>query len=327
MELTGFDLKVDACINDIRDRLNNSENSNCAYCCLLYGSRPSDSLVANAIVLGRSLSERKYPLILMVTPDVPESVQSDLLTEMKPDKIICVEYIYGDWGLYKRDWFREVFTKFHMFNLCFFSKVMFLDLDIMINNMKEMDNLFHLNCLFAAMENSKGPDALLLAHGESMSECGLINAGVMLITPDSTLFDLLVYDVTHPSINHVPGTTPEQYYLARILGRYFHNLSQIYNFEVQYHGGVPLKDIWLNTDNVSDIVAFHFSGGDPLNGTNMKGCQFEKYYATKFWNECIDFKVKKRATKRAEYAFNKWNSFWGKQMQIIETLLRSHPLY
>jgi hypothetical protein len=141
-------------------------------------------------------------------------------------------------------------------------------------------------------------------------KCGLINAGLIFCKPDHTLFDILVSDATTDSNEHVPGMTPEQFYLARVMGRHFHHISQRFNFEVQLHGGVPLTDRWKRFD-FRDIVCFHFSGGSPLSriidlDNPDWGCQTEKRMISDKWYNEISEPIRKHANERARLAHGLW---------------------
>ena len=205
-----------------------------------------------------------------------------------------------------------------------FAKVIFLDLDVIVTDVVRMEALFELDIAFGAMENSKGGRAasMWLKHGEHMGEhCRLINAGVILVTPSADLFRLLVDDVTSVSTSHQPGMTPEQFYLARVMGSHFHHISQEFNFEVQYHGGVPLTDTWKNAE-IEDIVCLHFSGGQPLAriaqiDNSEWGCQTEKFYVRKTWDWDIDPSVKELANRRAKLAFGLWAYHYSRACQLI----------
>ena len=285
------------------------------FCSLLYGSSPSDQIVAHALTLGYSLRLSEYPLLLLVTEDVPTEVISMLMESKLFLEVRIVEYIRAHESLFKKDWFRDVFTKFHIFNLTDFERVIFLDLDMVIQDCHSMDKLFRVPFRYGALENSKNKDAgsMWLQHGEGMGHyCKLINAGLILVKPDADLFQLLLEDILRDSPDHVPGMTPEQFYLARVMGKHFHHISQKYNFEVQLHGGVPLTDLW-ETLGFAEIACFHFSGGNPLKriaelNNREWGCQTEKRSIRDRWNCEVDPNVRKLANERAKKAFGLWSS-------------------
>jgi hypothetical protein len=105
--------------------------------------------------------------------------------------------------------------------------------------------------------------------------------------------------------------TPEQFYIARVMGHRFHHISQEYNFEPQYHGGVPLTSVWRDSSpGCTEIACMHFSGGSPLKtileNPSDWGCQTEKYYVKKKWDTELDEELKTRANERAKIGFAKW---------------------
>jgi hypothetical protein len=321
--------KIDDCIQDEID-LNQAiaDKRRRAYVSLIYGPNPSVSLIANAISMANSMKSSQYRRVLMYTSDVPSEYLSlledcGLFTEMRE-----VDYIMGDRALFKKDWFREIFTKLHVFNMTEFSRIIFLDLDLVVLDVRKMDAVFDLNCKFAAMENSKRPTSasMKLDHGDPMlRNCLLINAGVILVTPNKKLFSILHGDVTKPEKHHAAGMTPEQFYLARVMGHQFTHLSQLYNFEVQYHGGVPITNLWKTKQDIKDIVCLHFSGGSPLSTVSSKlypaenmGCQIDKYFVRKAWEADIDPEVQSVANKRAVLAFEAWRKNFIQAMTTLD---------
>ncbi len=307
-----------------------SDARNNAYCCLLYGSKPSDELVAEALVMGLSMQNSRYPLVLLHTPDVPVSVLSVLQKSGLFKQFRIVEYIRAHLSLFKKDWFRDVFTKLHIFALTEFHKVIFLDLDTVCMHVSELDQLFDTpNCVFGAFENSKR-DRTPIRHGQALSRypntCKLINAGLILVSPNKASFECLLKDVVSFSVDHVPGMTPEQFYLARVMGHHFVNFSQKYNFEVQYHGGVPAYSDW-RTLPFEEIVMFHFSGAQmferlvTVNESADWGCQVEKYFVRKTWESEFSSSERDFANARAEKAFREWSTFFLRTV----SMLRSTP--
>jgi hypothetical protein len=297
-----------------------------AYCFLLYGASPTDQMIANALSVGHSMRFSKYPRVMMITEDVPDEAVNILSECGVFTRVVKVEYIKAHRSLFKKDWFRDVFTKFHIFNLTEYSRVMFLDIDMVIRDVSAMDDLFDLPCNFGAMENSKTPDAgsMWLQHGSEMgNDCKLINAGLILVRPNSLLFETLVSDILSDSSDHVPGMTPEQFYLARVMGKHFHHISQKYNFEVQLHGGVPRTDLW-ETLCFEEIVCFHFSGGSALSrivdlGNREWGCQTEKRSILSVWKQEIDSETRKLANERARLAFGLWAFHFAQACKTVRS--------
>jgi len=220
-----------------------------------------------------------------------------------------------------------------------YDKVIFLDLDVIVHHPTRLDTLFEEPMMFGAMENSKGTNAssMWLQHGQDMGgSCGLINAGVILVTPNTDLFQILLNDVTNPSSYHKPGMTPEQFYIVRVMGHHFSHISQLYNFEVQFHGGVPITNTWKLTVDTATVVLFHFSGGSPLKMLYEKksdpvwGCQVEKFFVRKSWNELFDDHQRDLFNKRAQYAFKLWQIHFQTALASVKdkipaTLLQFAP--
>jgi lipopolysaccharide biosynthesis glycosyltransferase len=159
--------------------------------------------------------------------------------------------------------FKEVFTKLHAFNPAVlpYDRVVFLDLDMIV--LRNVDALFELRTP-AAMQNFKMRNQRpkqQLNHGDRIDvSCTHFNAGTMVLAPSRALFDLLVEDVQEPDPTwHQTGYSPEQKYLSLILDGQWTHVSQLYNFEVQFHPGVPLTTLWQQTP-ASRICIAHYSG-------------------------------------------------------------------
>ena len=91
-----------------------------------------------------------------------------------------------------------------------------------------------------------------------------INAGTMVLAPSRELFELLVEDVKEPDPQwHVQAWSPEQKYLSNVMSGEWSHVSQLYNFEVQLHSGVPMSPIWKKAV-VSEIAVAHFSGQEKV---------------------------------------------------------------
>lgn len=273
-----------------------------------------------------SLQSSQIPVILLLTPDVPGAIASLIRNCGSRVAPIVVDYIYGNPSLFKKDWFREVFTKLHIFNQVTYERVIFLDLDMVVRDPADLRCLFDLLIDYGAMENSKSwsSGSMILDHGQRMGKkCGLINAGLIFCKPDRKLFDMLVSDVTSESAEHVPGMTPEQFYLARVMGEHFCHISQRFNFEVQLHGGVPLTDRWRRLE-FEDVTCFHFSGGSPLDRIKDLenpewGCQTEKKMIAERWFNEISESTRKIANERARLAFGLWAKHFALACKQVRT--------
>jgi len=235
-----------------------------AYSALIYGDAPR--LVLGALVLGYSLEATGtlHDRVLLHTADVPQEALTLLAAFWRLQE---VPYIISAPDLhnapYEKARFKEVFTKLNILNpkVMPYDKVVFLDLDMVV--LRNIDELFELRPP-AAMNNMKmrwGRAQLTLVHGERMKpRACMFNAGNMVMAPSQLLFDLLLKDVQYPDpLWHKGAWSPEQSYLASILAGQWHHVSQIYNFEVQLHPGVPLSKLW-ECAQASDIAVAHFSG-------------------------------------------------------------------
>ncbi|KAF4649514.1 hypothetical protein FOZ61_001228 [Perkinsus olseni] len=137
--------------------------------------------------------------------------------------------------------------------------------------------------------------------------CWLINAGVMLASPDENIFQLLNADVSIPQHHHLKGMTPEQHYLAGLLAPYLSHIDQSYNFEIQLHGGVPITAKWREL-SYSDIKIVHYSGGEIQSASysqSFLGRQ-DKYIARKLYNR-LPCEVQDLAYQRAQAAWGDFN--------------------
>eukprot|EP00747_Dinoflagellata_sp_TGD_P195049 gnl/TRDRNA2_/TRDRNA2_63168_c0_seq1.p1 gnl/TRDRNA2_/TRDRNA2_63168_c0~~gnl/TRDRNA2_/TRDRNA2_63168_c0_seq1.p1 ORF type:complete len:570 (-),score=99.56 gnl/TRDRNA2_/TRDRNA2_63168_c0_seq1:107-1816(-) len=139
--------------------------------------------------------------------------------------------------------FANVFTKLHVLNLVEYSKVLMLDIDLLVR--ENIDHLFELPAPAAMV---RGPEVGYV-HGErikgqyffagswhedySWGQSSGINAGVMLLRPDAERFKQCLREVAdkqHPE--HIAGRGPEQDYLSRFFAGEWRHLSVAYNFQL-----------------------------------------------------------------------------------------------
>eukprot|EP00438_Fugacium_kawagutii_P026788 Skav209674 [mRNA] locus=scaffold1603:30998:32344:- [translate_table: standard] len=224
--------------------------------------------VQGALALGFSLeaSGTTHDRVLLHTSDLPEeSLQllGQFWTLKEVPYIISAGDLHVDSDKVR---FREVFTKLHVFNpdAVPFDKVVFLDLDMIV--LRNIDELFDLRTP-AGMSTFKHQDATGARnqtqppHGQRLDprKC-YVNAGTMVTAPSKELFQLLEADVTEPDPQwHLPAWSPEQKYLSRVMAGEWSHVSQLYNFEVQVHSGVPISNNWC-TAEANDVAVAHFSG-------------------------------------------------------------------
>ena len=260
-----------------------------AYVAALWGSQPG--LVLGALVLGRSLrrSGTKYDLVLLVTADVPKSSMKILAMVWKLELVPYVDAAAG-LSVTPGNRFEGVFTKLHALGLVDYEKVLMLDLDLAI--IQCPDELFELRAP-AAMSRTIGGRPLhgyrlngrhffCGAHVAKDSSClpwcqgGGINAGVMLLRPDTEEHQRAIGEVTaevHPE--RIPGAGPEQDYLSRFYAPWWSHISVAWNYQLHrvFHGLSIAHDFLLKASNedelwvpervemdVNEIKIVHFSG-------------------------------------------------------------------
>ncbi|CAK9012759.1 Uncharacterized protein R707 [Durusdinium trenchii] len=233
-----------------------------AYVSLIYGTQKK--YVTGALALGFSLeaSGTQYDRVLLHTADLPEEALMLLgqLWQLKE-----VPYIKSAGDLHvasDKARFKEVFTKLHVFNpeAVPYDKVVFLDLDMIV--LRNIDELFHLRPP-AGMSTFKSDKVVGISpeHGERLDpRMCYVNAGTMVTAPSKELFQLLEADVSEPDPHwHVQAWSPEQKYLSNVMAGEWSQVSQLYNFEVQLHSGVPLSELW-RTAELGSVAVCHFSG-------------------------------------------------------------------
>eukprot|EP00913_Durusdinium_trenchii_P015881 g14924.t1 len=207
-------------------------------------------------------SGTQYDRVLLHTADLPEEALMLLgqLWQLKE-----VPYIKSAGDLHvasDKARFKEVFTKLHVFNpeAVPYDKVVFLDLDMIV--LRNIDELFHLRPP-AGMSTFKSDKVVGISpeHGERLDpRMCYVNAGTMVTAPSKELFQLLEADVSEPDPHwHVQAWSPEQKYLSNVMAGEWSQVSQLYNFEVQLHSGVPLSELW-RTAELGSVAVCHFSG-------------------------------------------------------------------
>ena len=273
------------------ERLARCEGNN-AYAAALWGNSPR--CVLGALVLGHRLrvtSSAEYDRVLLHTDDVPETARHSLakLWKLKPVKHVdASDRLFS--GGKSGNRFAGTFNKLHVLDLCEYSKVLLLDLDLVV--LKCLDGLFSLKAP-AAMQ--RGQSNIKIKHGDRLDgrrffrddgdsdgwcwgQGGGINAGVMLLQPNHELYQRVMREVEqemHPE--HIPGSGPEQDYLSRLYAPFWSHISVEYNFQLhqvlfslehvleslKYWGEEALREKWLPPRlklDVEHIYVIHFSG-------------------------------------------------------------------
>ena len=243
-----------------------------AFVALMYGAGPA--YFVGALVTGLSLKRNtklsKEDRVLLCTNDVPESfrgILSDLWT------VRTVEYIDGAspwfyWD-YHRSRFKQVFTKLRVLKdfAGEYRKVILLDLDLLVRK-NDIDSLFELRAPAAMVRGQNylphgavvPIDTFYSSHRQTVG----INCGVMMVEPNSDIFDLMLSEVTehykHPE--HWPSHGPEQDFLSRFYNAfsYWTNMSCRYNYQVHLMKFGSLEWHHYNRKGFKDVSVFHFSG-------------------------------------------------------------------
>jgi len=163
-----------------------------------------------------------------------------------------------------------VFTKLQALSCTDYSKVLMLDLDMLIRS--NIESLFELPTP-AALKRASGRgqpshggsfDARDLWRTDCEDMCSGINAGVMLLQPDIRVYKRMLSEIRDPHHpEHIGTFGPEQDYLARfycvflngswthIHARYNYQLQLPYDYCSAEHRALVLE---------SDVAVAHYSG-------------------------------------------------------------------
>ena len=108
-------------------------------------------------------------------PQVSESSKTRLVTMC--DSMVEVDSIMCPYkGGHEASWTNSELTKLHVWNLIQFRKIVYVDADVLI--LENIDELFRITGKFAAAPDIFPPDKF--------------NAGVMVIEPDSSVFERMI---------------------------------------------------------------------------------------------------------------------------------------
>ena len=238
--------------------LQNAARGQHAYAASLWGTDRGFAL--GALVLGAALrrSGTQKDLVLLHTQDVPKSTLEILGLVWK---LKVVDFIDANAGLFnkKGDRFDGVFTKLNVLRLVGYEKVLMLDLDLAI--LQCPDTLFDLDAPAAMHRRIAGGDHGASIDGRSFfsgatpdndfpgfepwSQCGGINAGVMLLEPNLEVCERLIQEVTLPAHpERVAGSGPEQDFLSRAFAPSWTNIDVRWNY--QLHRVFHAFEAWLH---------------------------------------------------------------------------------
>lgn len=281
------------------------EKGRCAYVITLWGSSPE--YVLGAMVLGWSLRRTQTPhdMVVVHTSDV-SSAALDLLQQVGwiPRE---VEHIDATTRLAQEGCenmrFAKVFTKLRVLELVEYSKILMLDIDLLVR--ENVDHLFDVQAPAAMV---RGPEVRYEHGGRvygryffcgsrddrySWGQASGINAGVMLLQPDAEVFQqmlLEVRDSNHPE--HIRGNGPEQDYLSRFYTSDWHHLSVAYNFQLHhmyfalspaYDGIADRTKFILNSDLIKII---HYSS-EPKPWSRLLEEQYRSYTDEQWLEEVL----------------------------------------
>lgn len=237
----------------------------CAYVAMLYG--PScHAYFLGALVLGHGLRAHAVPgpaRVLLHTKDVPRGYVEVLVASGWQCQE--VEYISNVSTSFFHNWrtsrFIDVFTKLRALQLVSLDKVMLLDLDMLVRRPAQggrcLTSVFELRTPAAMKRGNPVP-----RHGDPVSfrdvwehptrrqgdklpphqQASGINAGVMLLKPDTAVFEQMeaeLRDWHHPE--HYATYMPEQEYLGRFYGTFdqWTHMHCRFNFEIDKNERIP----------------------------------------------------------------------------------------
>jgi hypothetical protein len=254
------------------------ETKDCAYVTLMM---IGDAYLPGALVMAQSLRDTgtKYPIIIMVTPDVSECAK--LALSKVYDDIINIDYITYDviklTGTIKErygNWNHLGFTKFNMMNLVKYKKVLYLETDEQV--IHNIDHLFEMPTpvgLFTSPWGYPIGNGIMnpyhtLREGsyvqpwmikEAFENYGHGSIGsLVLLRPDAELFKKFNAEV---SANQPFGYHNVQSTIEEVVFPWFYSIVMnypMYQSHLKY-GWVPWKKI-PNDRSYDKIYVNHFFG-------------------------------------------------------------------
>ena len=224
-----------------------------AYVTVLYGN---NIYLTGAMVLGHSLmkTKTKFPRVILVTGDVSPTYILHL--KKVYTNVIPISYVETSPTIFSETdtRFRDVFTKLRCLELVQYEKIILLDLDMII--CRNIDHLFRLEAPAACLKRYNLPYGKkitpnLICDGSKL--VGSINAGLMLLKPDLSEWNVIQADIKHnPQLKKYKY--PEQDYLSL---RYCDKWTSItFNYNFQF--GLTHRVKKLNY-RLSDIYVIHYS--------------------------------------------------------------------
>ena len=224
-------------------------------------------VLCQGLALGHSLvGKTKYPCVLLHSPDVPAeylSVLGQFWTLQQVQYIVGTEKLTA-----KMQHFKNVFTKFHIFNkkVLPFDRILFLDLDTLVTSSSCVDDVLECGYVLAAVgcptqyfidggqRKKQVTDTAL--EGQCMDHGLTFNGGVMLVSPHIGIFDILHKDCQQASNWHYSTSYPESHYLKWIADWRF--LAQSLNLCPRMGKGQANTRDWQHL-SWREVEIFHYS--------------------------------------------------------------------
>ena len=201
---------------------------------LIYGN--SAKALAEGLVLGRSLAGKTtHDCLFMHTADVPQTFLLALgaywIFREVPE--ICANL---DLVAAEDTRFLRIFTKLHIFNKKTFpyDRVLFLDLDTLV--LRGVDKILESWLKLAAVpcqspRNERGEKLPVNAaeEGEALAAGTTFNGGVLLVSPQLEIFELLLKDCRRESSSwhHQMGVNASRVALFQVGSRLVRSLSEV----------------------------------------------------------------------------------------------------
>ena len=241
-----------------------------AYVSLLFSA--DAPTVLHAIVLGRSLQHTGtvYARLLLVTPDVHIELQNilrvfwDIVLVPTIDSHCIDPKLLERIPQKRRNVEANMFLKFELFDATKFpyEKVLFLDIDTVV--LRNIDFVFGFptpsavpcygNYKYGKQNLS---DADYHEEGDLMPQGTTFNGGVMLLTPNNAIYEIITRAIRQPSLWHISSTHPSSRFLKDVMNWYA--LAADMNLCVMLTKGQAFTRKWLNVD-FEQINVLHFMG-------------------------------------------------------------------
>jgi len=208
-----------------------------AYVSLLFGK---GNYYEGAYLLGKLLNKfsPKIDRILLVTPDVPEKniKKIENLWKIKEVKYLEFPKILSKKIPEGRKYYSKVFTKFHLFNLTEYKKILFVDLSYMPLSNK-INQLFNYPTPSSAFEiwrlknKDINPKQIITTKMLKEAEYNL-NGSLMLFKPSTNEFNKIIN-----KLENYEGEKlyyPEQQFLGYYYENKVHLIDPLYYCNIEY---------------------------------------------------------------------------------------------